>query len=240
MTLYRRVRSRLRQRRSLRSAYHFLLSLGIALRDSPRRSRAELDSVFSGARDPWNYSRSQERARHDTELGMLDGAGASRPSRALELGCAEGFFTQRLAARCDEVVAVDISAICLARARQRCAAHPQVRFEQWDLREWRRKPEGNFDLVVAIHVLEYIRSPLALARVRRSMVESVRIGGLLLVGNVHQDAVSETSWWGRYFVHGGNWINGFVARHPSLEIVSTTQSDLGDCRSLDVLLRRIA
>lgn len=240
MTLYRRVRSRLRQRRWLRSAYHFALSMGIAARDSPRRSREELDSVFSAARDPWNYSRAQEQARHDTELGMLDGAGAGRVARALELGCAEGFFTQRLAPRCGELVAVDISAICLARARERCAGHRQVRFEQWDLRQWPRDPRRTFDLVVAIHVLEYIRSPLALARVRRSLVESVCIGGLLLVGNVHQDAVSETSWWGRYLVQGGNWINGFVARHRCLEIVSTTQSDLGDCRSLDVLLRRVA
>lgn len=240
MTLYRSLRSRLRERRSLRSAYHLLLALGIALRDSSRRSRAELDTVFSGANDPWKYSRAEERARHATELGMLDAAGASRVPRALELGCAEGFFTERLAARCDELVAVDLSAISLERARSRCAAHPHVRFEQWDLRDWPRETAGAFDLVVAIHVLEYIRSPLALARVRRSMVDSLRAGGLLLVANVHQGSLSETSWWGRYILHGGNWINDFIADHPGLEVVSSTQIELGDCRSLDVLLRRSA
>jgi predicted TPR repeat methyltransferase len=217
-----------------------LLSLGIALRDSSRRSRAELDAAFAGASDPWKYSRAEERARHATELGMLDAADAGRLPRVLELGCAEGLFTERLALRCDELVAVDISAISLERARSRCAAHSHVRFEQWDLREWPRETAGAFDLVVAIHVLEYIRSPFALARVRRSMVGSLKAGGLLLVANVYQGSLNETSWWGKFILQGGNWINDFIADHPGLEVISSTQTELGECRSLDVLLRRCA
>jgi 2-polyprenyl-3-methyl-5-hydroxy-6-metoxy-1,4-benzoquinol methylase len=237
-TLYRRIRSRLREYGALRSAFHLALSTAVACRDSAHRSRQELDGVFD-REDPWNYAGPREQARHAAELGMLESRLGGSFGDALEIGCAEGAFTQRLAQRCRSLAAADLSAVSLERAARRCAGQPNVRFEQWDVRAWPRA-QGPFDLIVAIHVLEYVRSPLALARVRRRMIEALRPGGWLLVGNVYQDTVSERAWWGKYLLHGGNWINDFFAAHPALQVVAHSETDLGDCRSLDVLMQKAA
>ena len=53
-------------------------------------------------------------------------------------------------------------------------------------------------------------------------------------------SASEIFWWGKYLLHGGNRINDFFACHASLEVVASSETDLGSCRSRDVLLRRIA
>ncbi len=47
----------------------------------------------------------------------------------LELGCGWGVTTARIAGHCKEVIGTDISAQCVARARQ---AHPGIRFEVLD------------------------------------------------------------------------------------------------------------
>jgi SAM-dependent methyltransferase len=234
------LRGRLRRIGWLKSHYYLLLAIGLAWRDGTQGAQQELNEAFA-REDPWDYAGPLERNRHAAELRMLDGVNRSGGFRsALELGCAEGAFTELLSDKCRNLLAVDLCSTALARARTRCGAKPNVRFEQWDLRQWPERPAERHDLIVAVHVLEYIRSPRALRRIRSQLVESLDMGGHLLLGNVFQGSMSETTWWGKYFLHGGNWINRFVADDPRLKVVATGELDLVGCQSRDMLLRRIA
>jgi SAM-dependent methyltransferase len=93
--------------------------------------------------DPWRYAASAyERQKYNATLNALPRA---RYGSALELGCSVGVFTALLAARCDELVAVDVSEDALARAAERCRGAPHVRFAVCDLLT--NFPAGRFDLV---------------------------------------------------------------------------------------------
>lgn len=169
---------------------------------------------------------------------MLDQVrGIRRFGCALEIGCAEGVFTEILADRCDSLLATDFSEVALARARQRCQWGEHVSFAQMDLRN--DPLPGNFDLIVAIHVLEYIKNPLTLRRVRDKLVRGLRSGGYLLIGSCTGDnEFRERLWWSRYMLRGGRRINAFVSAHPQLTIMDAATNPLPGSISWDVLLRR--
>jgi SAM-dependent methyltransferase len=94
--------------------------------------------------DPWHFASSAyELNRYDVTLRYLRRA---RYRRAFEPGCSIGILTSRLAERCDEVLATEVSPSALARARARCADFNNVRFELHNLRD--APPAGPFDLVV--------------------------------------------------------------------------------------------
>jgi O-antigen/teichoic acid export membrane protein/SAM-dependent methyltransferase len=236
---YRRLRHSLARVGFLRSGYYLLLAIREAMRDSPARGRIELDQGFERREDPWDYATvSYQRDRIRTEVEMLDAVrGPSRFAKVLEVGCAEGIFTEMLAPRCDSLLAVDISQVALARARQRLCAHEQVRFAELDLRV-DPLPE-TYDLIVIIHALEYIRNPIYVRRARAKLVNALRPGGYLLVGAMKVTEIHENAWWGRYFLRSGKRINAFFAEHPALKVVRTAEFYLGnDYVSYDVLLRK--
>lgn len=236
---YRRLRHLLARARFLRSGYYLLLAIREAMTDSPARGRTELDQEFRRREDPWDYATvSYQRDRIRTEVEMLDVIrGSGRFANALEVGCAEGMFTELLAERCDALLAVDISPVALARARQRLRAQEHVRFAELDLRV-DPLPE-TYDLIVVIHALEYIRNPIHVRRARNKLVNGLRPGGYLLVGTMKVTEMHENAWWGRYFLRSGKRINAFFAEHPALKVVRTAEFYLGkDYVSYDVLLRK--
>lgn len=239
----RGLRRSLRRIGFLRSTYYLMLALREVATDSAGRSRAEVDREFARRPDPWDFDTNEAhgRKRFQREAEMLDAVrGKARFRQALEVGCAEGAFTEVLQSRCESLLAVDISPIALARARARRPWGEHVRFDRWDLRCLQHGAlPGTFDLIVAVHVLEYIRRPSVLRAVRSKLVEGLRPGGYLLVGDVSQDSVSETSWWSKYLIRGGKWINAFIAEHPALEVVDTATLDLGDCLSQEMLCRKV-
>jgi len=237
--LYRRLRRLLGRVGFLRSGRYFLLAVKEALLDSPQRSRAELNREFAPREDHWDYTTNPcQQCRVRTELEILDAVRGERRFRnALEVGCAEGFFTQALAERCDRLLALDISSVALARARQRCDWGERVSFAEWDLRV--DPLPDTYDLIVMIHALEYIRNPFYIRRARAKLVKGLRPGGYLLVGTMRDDEMFENRWWGRYLLRGGRTINSFLARHPAVKVVKTAEFYLGkNFVSYDVLLQR--
>ena len=116
--------------------------------------------------DPWRIAdRWYERRKRDLVLAALP---RERFGRALEVGCAGGHLTERLAARCDRLLAcdVDATAVDLTRARLATASDGAVEVgaevavggavdvEQRRLpAEW---PDGTFDLVVVSEVGYYL------------------------------------------------------------------------------------
>jgi predicted TPR repeat methyltransferase len=135
------------------------------------------------------------------------------------------------------LLAVDISAVALARARERRAWDTRVRFAEWDLRV--DPMRDIYDLIVIVHALEYIRNPLLIRRARAKLVDGLRPGGYLLVGTMKVSEVLENAWWSRFLLRSGKRINAFLARHPALEVVETAEFFLGkDYVSYDVLFRK--
>ncbi len=235
-----RLSAALRRVDFLRSGWQCLRALKDALRDGSGWSRAEPIREFERSADPYQYTTNPlERQRHCREAEMLDGARGDRKfESALEVGCAEGIFTEMLATRCDALLAADISPVALERARGRRAWDEHVSFAEWDLRT--DPLPRTFDLIVVVHALEYFRSPLALRKARAKLVEGLRPSGYLLVGSISEhNSVAAHAWWGRYLPRGGKRITEFIAHHPALKVVSRTVSPLPRSVSYDVLFQKV-
>jgi len=220
-----------------RSAWFLCLTLRDAWLDSSEYSQIELRRDFS-RQDPWLYSTNAlEMRRHHGEMAMLDRViGTSRFGRVLELGCGEGIFTDFLVERCDSLLAMDFNKVALERARNRLGVDHRVQFELHDLRV--DPLAGNFDLICAVHVLEYIKCPFPLIKISEKIVAAIKPGGYLLLGCVSFNSPTDHSWWSRYLLRGGRQITEFFARHPKLRTVDSAIYPLTTCDSIDLLLRK--
>jgi len=145
--------------------------------DRPSLPPAYFEDVYGANADPWCFETSPyEAAKYAATLAALP---RSRYSRAFEIGCSIGVLTERLGARCDDLLAVDVVESVLARARDRCAHLPHVRFAR--LRVPEAFPDGQFDLILVSEVGYYwSRDDLARSR-ERIMTALAPAGHLLLV-----------------------------------------------------------
>ncbi|MBI5624568.1 MAG: methyltransferase domain-containing protein [Elusimicrobia bacterium] len=145
-----------------------------------RRSvRRKMDRVFSRGRDPFGY----EKLPYETgRLKAMEAAlGDRRYASGLEIGCAEGVFTEKLAARAERLAALDVSPVALERARARLAGRPGVAFVEADVRDWPGPGAYACDLIVVGDVLYYLDKPM----VRRTFEETFgRIRGWLAPGGL--------------------------------------------------------
>lgn len=100
----------------------------------------------------------------------------------LEIGCGTGKNTIWLAEKAKRVLAVDLSAEMLVKAREKTAAKGNVTFKQADItREW-AFAAGLYDLVSFSLVLEHIRQ---LGPVFTEAAKVLKGGGYLYVGELH-------------------------------------------------------
>ena len=104
----------------------------IEYREAGGNSRKEFWELFFETKDPWNYGSRYEQVKYEQTLSLLPDAALGR---ALEIACAEGMFTEKLAPRVGHLFASDISSKALQRAAQRCAAYNNVEYLQLDLIE---------------------------------------------------------------------------------------------------------
>jgi SAM-dependent methyltransferase len=109
------------------------------------------EGLYRAAADPWGFATSAyEQAKYDATLAAL---GGERSRRALEVGCAIGVLTARLASVCDHLLSVDVSETALEAARSRCANLANVELRHMSLPA--EAPEGAFDLIVLSEVAYY-------------------------------------------------------------------------------------
>lgn len=139
--------------------------------DSLRDAREFWDEFYGGDRRVWSGHVNVQLAEVAAELA---------PGRALDLGCGEGADAIWLAEEGWQVVAVDVSANALDRARAAAEQHDvaaRIRFERHDLSAG--FPDGRYDLVSA----QFLHSPARLDRdaVLRRAAEAVAVGGRLLI-----------------------------------------------------------
>jgi SAM-dependent methyltransferase len=177
---------------------------------------------FSLQANPYGYEDRDELARFDSVVSLLSATGCTFDN-ALEIGCAEGHFTERLAQVCRCVVAIDVSDTALNRACERCAGLP-ISFQRADI--VRDPLPGVFTLVVAMDVLELIYDPRVLRQLRNDIVDAVAPGGYLLIGNSRQNPVFERALWAKWLVRGGKRISELFADDPRLDHMASASSDL--------------
>ena len=150
-----------------------------------RLGREYLEGLYAESDDPWNFEASEyEQNKYARTLAVL---GNRTFRRALEAGASIGVFTELLADRCDELLAVDVSERAVAAARQRLSGRGHVRVERRTLPE--EMPDGPFDLIVASEVLYYFPREEMLTVLRGFERELAR-GGILLA--VHWRRKTET------------------------------------------------
>lgn len=133
--------------------------------------------------DPWTLETSAyDQGKYDREIEML---GGRRVGAVLELGCAAGSFTRRLAPLADRIVGVDVADAAIARARA-ATAPPHVEYRVADLMAFDPVAEGPWDLIVLSETIYYVgwQYPFFdVAWLARQLFESARPGGTLLMTN---------------------------------------------------------
>lgn len=137
---------------------------------------AYFDGIFQSDADPWDLASSAyEQRKFDRTIAVL---ADRRYAAALEVGCAHGVLTRRLDDLCDRLLAIDISAAALRRARERLGAPPGIAFAQMAFPA--QSPEGRFDLCVLSEVA-YYWGVADLARAARWLTGHVAQGGRVLL-----------------------------------------------------------
>ncbi|HWE85503.1 MAG TPA: SAM-dependent methyltransferase [Terracidiphilus sp.] len=183
-----------------------------------------MDDTFQTT-DPWNYSENiEDQQRFDTVLRMLQEAKhGGQFGNVFEIGCAEGMFTEKLAPLCRRLVAAEICAPAMERARTRCAG-ANVEFMIWDLRSSPMPEE--MELVVVMDVLEYFFRRSDLRKAKEKLVSAMPSHGMLLLCNSRQILSFESTLWSKLMVRGGKRIAEYFTRDSRLEVIASETSDL--------------
>ncbi|MGI8666112.1 MAG: SAM-dependent methyltransferase [Jatrophihabitans sp.] len=106
---------------------------------------AYLNGMYAAGADPWQIEASwYERRKRELVLACLP---AERYASGFEPGCAGGALTERLAGRCDRLLAADLSEVAVRACGDRLRGQPQVQVRRLLLPgDW---PAGiEFDLVL--------------------------------------------------------------------------------------------
>lgn len=95
--------------------------------------------------------------------------------RAADLGCGEGLHTIRLAARYEQVLAVDISPAMLELARAR-HHRPNIAYQRRSVLDLVPERDGVFDAVVSVNSLHHVgRLDLVFRHVRRLLAPAAQL-----------------------------------------------------------------
>lgn len=138
-------------------------------------ARRYFDTLYGERDDPWLLrERWYERRKRALTLAMLPEA---RYARAYEPGCANGELTVELASRCDWLLAADLNAQAVGRARLRVAQQAHVHVEQRAVPdEW---PDGAFDLIVLSEIAYYLDTHQQ-AQLAQCLNRSVTTNGVVI------------------------------------------------------------
>ena len=217
------MRKELRRFSALRSAYYLSIVLRQMIQDQ-WRDPSSFDRIFEESEDPWkSTSSASEKKRFAATMAVLRASGRERFPRTVELGCAEGIFTERLAEFSDHVTALDYSPVALARARQRLRKRDNVELKQFDMRT--EFLTAQYDLVVAMGIITSFYRPWQVRRMCSGLIDAIESGRFLLFSDVRQSRVFEEAWWGPLMLRGGEQIRRHLAKDPRLTLLASDDTD---------------
>lgn len=124
--------------------------------------------LFAEINDPWGYSTSGfEKERFNIIIQLAQ----SVPHKnILEIGCAEGHLTEKLAKITHNMSAIEISADAIARAKQKTSG---VNFINSDFEKYQPKNK-KYDLVVLSEVLYYFKN-------KDAVIKNIKKSGRYLI-----------------------------------------------------------
>jgi cyclopropane fatty-acyl-phospholipid synthase-like methyltransferase len=114
--------------------------------------RTYFERRYAESSDPWDFEHSwYEHRKYDLTVAALPERGFRR---AFEPGCSIGVLSERLAARCDELVAMEMVPAAARTARERLRHLPGVSVREGAIPDsW---PSGPFDLIVLSEIGYYL------------------------------------------------------------------------------------
>jgi len=137
---------------------------------------AYFDQVYAANADPWSFESSEyERAKYAATVAALP---REHYDVAFEIGCSIGVLTAQLAARCQQLLAVDVAQAALQRAKERCAELPHVEVQCMQVPD--ELPPDDFDLILLSEV-GYYWSLTDLQKALAWMFSALRSGGHLVL-----------------------------------------------------------
>ena len=184
-------------------------------------SAAFFEAKYQEKLDPWNFScNPYELQRYDA---IINAIAHRRYGRVFEPGCSIGVLTERLAANCDELYAIDFSPSAIARARARCAHLPQVEVRCAALPEG--TPAKDFDLLVLSEIGYYFAAQ-DWQRISIALIDPLAQGATILAAH----------WLGYSRDHriSGDKVHEILLSHPK---VRGDHSEYGPKMRLDRLVR---
>jgi len=156
----------------------FQLLLRLLKKESPDSVQL-FDSLYFFKKDPWNYSTSEyERKKYGETLEAISG---KKYNRILEIGCAEGVFTEKLASMAESILGVDISQIAIDRAIED-NKYSNIEFQCVNIE--RTDLFGKFDLIICSEVLYYLDTPERISRMMDRLVSLLENRGQILLVNM--------------------------------------------------------
>jgi SAM-dependent methyltransferase len=135
--------------------------------------RADFDRIALLPDDGWN----RNNHYHAFLLKWLP----ARCANALEIGCGTGAFARLLAARCDHVLALDLSSEMIRIAKERLVQYPNIDFQVGDVMAW-ECPAAHFDCIASIATLHHLPLEPVLAKLKVAL----QPGGVLLVLDLYR------------------------------------------------------
>jgi cyclopropane fatty-acyl-phospholipid synthase-like methyltransferase len=174
-------------------------------------SAALFEAKYQKRPDPWDFSSDiYELRRYDAIISAIS---HRRYRRAFEPGCSIGVLTQRLAAYCDAVYAIDFSPTASAQAQARCAhlSHVEVRCAAMP----ERMPTKDFDLLVLSEIGYYFTSQVW-QRISTTLIDSIPKGATVLAAH----------WLGHSQDHyiSGDQVHKILVSHSKLRIEHTERN----------------
>ena len=110
------------------------------------------DEVYRANDDPWNFETSEyESAKYAETLKVLP---HEIYESAFEIGCSIGVLTAKLAERCRNLLAIDVSEKALDTAKKRCLNFSNVDFRLMQIPH--EFPVEKFDLIIVSEVGYYL------------------------------------------------------------------------------------
>ncbi|MEX3960376.1 beta-1,4-N-acetylglucosamine oligosaccharide N-methyltransferase NodS [Trinickia symbiotica] len=132
------------------------------------------------ADDPWRLdSNPFEHERHRQMLHLSLSKGSIKS--ALEVGCARGAFTEKLAPHCERLTVIDIVPRAIARTRERMKDAPHINWIVSDVQHFRSKEQ--FDLIVVAEVLYYLDGIAEVRTAVRNLARMLAPAGQLVFGS---------------------------------------------------------
>ncbi|MBB4189081.1 2-polyprenyl-3-methyl-5-hydroxy-6-metoxy-1,4-benzoquinol methylase [Sinorhizobium terangae] len=132
------------------------------------------------AEDPWRLDGNEfERERHTQMLRMSLCQGPI--TNALEVGCAAGAFTEKLAPHCERLTVIDVVPQAIARTKQRMKEATHINWIVADVQQF--STEQLFDLIVVAEVLYYLEDVAAMRVAIHNLVSMLAPGGHLVFGS---------------------------------------------------------